>query len=116
LDGGNPPATITYCNLNGASGGTLLAANPQFFLNPWAGDDSVWATADDDYGDLRISCTSPLADAGDNAAVPSEITTDIQGQPLRPRRLGRLPVGIYRINALDQVESNWFGHSQAGAP
>ncbi len=39
----------------------------------------MWATEDDDYGDLRISAASLAVDAGNNAAVPAGITTDLDG-------------------------------------
>jgi hypothetical protein len=36
---------------------------------------------DADTGDLRLQLTSPAIDAGDNRALPLEITTDLGGQP-----------------------------------
>lgn len=78
---GNPEPTVEYCNFNGSSGPTWYDVDPQFFRNPTPGGDGNWGTADDDYGDLRIGCGSVLADAGDNDAVPVELTTDLGGLP-----------------------------------
>lgn len=77
----SPEPTVEYCDFNGASGATWLNVDPEFTRNPSPGGDNVWSTGDDDYGDLRIGCASPLSDAGDNAAVPVELTTDLAGQP-----------------------------------
>jgi len=43
-----------------------------------SGSDGQWGTADDDYGDLRLQHGSPCIDAGDNAAVPADIS-DLDG-------------------------------------
>ncbi|HIJ72129.1 MAG TPA: cadherin-like domain-containing protein, partial [Planctomycetes bacterium] len=57
-----------------------IDSDPIYTLDPNAGADSIWGTADDDYGDisLRSSC-SPCIDAGDNSDVPVGITTDHNG-------------------------------------
>jgi len=58
-------------------GSTILNADPLFLdPNDSDGDDDVFATADDG---LRVQAGSPALDAGDNAAVPSGVTTDITG-------------------------------------
>lgn len=75
----SPVPTVEYCNFNGASGATWYAVDPEFFRSPSPGGDGNWGTSDDDYGDLRLGCASILADAGDNAAVPAELTTDLGG-------------------------------------
>ena len=45
----------------------LLSDDPQF--------------VDAAEGDLRLQLTSPAIDAGDNAAVPPEILSDLSGSP-----------------------------------
>ena len=49
--------------------------------NPSPGADGFWGTPDDDFGNLRLQLTSPAIDAGNNAAVPSGVTTDLDGSP-----------------------------------
>jgi len=78
---GNPVPNVTYCNFNGATGATWFATDPLFYRAPSPGGDGVWGTGDDDYGDLRIDCSSPLADAGNNSAVPPELISDLGGLP-----------------------------------
>jgi hypothetical protein len=73
---------VTYSDVQGGYTGTgNLNADPQFVRNPSPGGDGQWGTPDDDYGDLRLQLTSPAIDAGDNAAVPSGIVTDLLGFP-----------------------------------
>ncbi|MBU0490223.1 MAG: DUF11 domain-containing protein [Chloroflexi bacterium] len=62
----------------GTDGGGNLNANPAFLRQPNPGPDTVWGTADDDYGDLRLQSTSPAIDAGDNGVVPTD-TQDLDG-------------------------------------
>gem|GEM_PF-5243195 len=52
--------------------------NPQFARNPDPGNDGIWGTPDDDYGDLRLQDGSPCIDSGDNTLVPAD-TTDLDG-------------------------------------
>ncbi|HRY71535.1 MAG TPA: right-handed parallel beta-helix repeat-containing protein [Phycisphaerae bacterium] len=55
-------------------------ADPLFVRPPDIGPDGIPATADDDYGDLRLQAGSPAADAGDNYV---DINPDTPGnQPL----------------------------------
>jgi hypothetical protein len=73
---------ITYSDIQGGYTGTgNINADPVFVHNPSAGSDGKWGTADDDYGNLQLQCTSPCIDAGKNSAVPGGITTDIAGAP-----------------------------------
>jgi hypothetical protein len=65
----------------GTDGGGNIDADPLFVRDPDPGSDATWGTADDDYGDLRLQPGSPAIDAGDNAAVPPGITTDLAGNP-----------------------------------
>ena len=76
------PADIAFSIVEGGATGTgNLNADPLFLRNPSPGADALWATADDDYGDLRLTGNSPAIDAGANASVPGDVTTDITGGP-----------------------------------
>ncbi len=73
---------ITYSDIQGGYTGTgNINVDPLFVRNPSPGPDTVWGTADDDYGDLRLRLASLCVDAGSNAAVPSGVTTDLAGNP-----------------------------------
>jgi hypothetical protein len=73
--------TISYSDVAGTSlGGSNISADPLFVRIPNSGPDSTWATADDDYGDLRLESGSPCIDTGSSAAVPGGVTTDIAGK------------------------------------
>jgi predicted outer membrane repeat protein len=75
-------AAVDNTNIEGGWAGTgNMDADPRFVRNPISGVDGTWGTVDDDYGDLQLQPTSPCVDAGDNAAVPSGINTDLAGNP-----------------------------------
>jgi VCBS repeat-containing protein len=52
-----------------------------FLRAPAVGLDGTWGTEDDDYGDLQVDGSSPAIDAGDNDALPLDISTDLSGEP-----------------------------------
>ncbi len=70
---------------------------PCFFCDPSAGADSVWGTADDDYGDLRLIYQSPAFDAGDNdlakGADGNPLLTDLAGK--QRIQNGTVDIGAY---------------------
>ena len=82
----DPSSTVvvTYSDIQ-QTGGTYTGTgnvniDPRFVRNPSAGADGIWATPDDDYGDLRLQACSPVADAGNNNAPGlSGINTDLSG-------------------------------------
>jgi hypothetical protein len=68
-------ATVTYSDIEGDYLGTgNIDADPQFVRAPGANGPS-------DDGDEHLQLTSPCIDDGSNAAVPSNITTDLDGRP-----------------------------------
>ncbi len=77
------------------SGRNLIGIDPRFVRNPGPGADATWGTEDDDYGDLRLTESSRAINTGDNAAVPPELTTDLDG---KPRIYGpRVDLGAYEL-------------------
>ncbi len=76
----NSTPVITYSDVQGGAAGTgNIDIDPLFVRNPSPGGDGTWGTPDDDYGDLHLRRTSPAIDAGNNAAVPPAVTTDLGG-------------------------------------
>lgn len=72
--------TVNYClveGLTGALGGVGNIGGDPAFVDP-AGPDGQPGTLDDN---LQLQPCSPCTDAGNNSAVPAEITTDLAGNP-----------------------------------
>ncbi len=74
----------------GTDGGGNLDAPPGFVREPDPGDGD-WATpAGNDYGDLHVHFSSPIVDAGDNAALPAdEHDLDEDGDTAEPLPIDR---------------------------
>ena len=71
--------TVSYSDVQGGSAGTgNINANPLFLNAP---------------SDLRLGSGSPAVDAGNNAAVPVGVTTDVAGLPRFFEDTGALNVG-----------------------
>ncbi len=70
-------ADVTYCDIEGWSGGTGNINADPLFVDPY-GLDGEPGTEDDD---LRLFDGSQCADAGDNDALLGWITTDLDGNP-----------------------------------
>jgi hypothetical protein len=82
----NSTLVVSYSDIQ-LQGGSVytgtgnINADPHFMRNPSPGADGFWGTPDDDYGDLRLQLASPAIDAGNNAALPSGVLTDLLGYP-----------------------------------
>jgi hypothetical protein len=66
---------VTYCNIEGGFSGEGNIDADALFVNA-AGPDRTIGTTDDN---LRLGHGSPCIDAGNNNAVPSDFTTDFDG-------------------------------------
>ena len=81
------------------------------FLNTLG--EGTWGTADDDYGDLRLTNLSPARDSGDNSALPAGLTTDLAGQPRIVN--GTVDMGAYELQ-LSQILTAAFSASPTSGP
>jgi len=95
---------MNYCCVQGWTGkfGGIgnLDADPLFIdVN---GPDSTLGTLDDD---LRLQMGSPCADAGDNLAVPADVTTDLEGN----RRITNdiVDIGAYESQLVPGLLVHW---------
>jgi parallel beta-helix repeat protein/predicted outer membrane repeat protein len=68
VDVGASTTTISYSDVQGGFTGTGNIDADPLFVNPT-------------NGDYHLSAGSPCIDAGDNTAVPEDITTDLDGNP-----------------------------------
>jgi hypothetical protein len=70
---------------------SLITADPRFVRTPSPGPDWIYATADDDLGDLRLAPMSPCIDKG----IGKPLGTDVAGNP---RTYGlRVDIGAYEL-------------------
>ena len=77
-------AVLNFCDVQGGwlgSGADNFDVDPQFVSLPHPGSDGRWSTQDDQYGDLHLTRGSQVIDAGDSAALPAGLTTDLDGLP-----------------------------------
>jgi hypothetical protein len=84
----------------------VLNVDPEFISTPSAGTDGTWGTSDDDYGDLRLSHSSPAINYGDNAWVTA--ATDLDGHP---RIMGSaVDLGPYEVetNSKSITSGSWI--------
>jgi hypothetical protein len=86
-NGSNASPTVTNCILwgnvpNGIGGAAAVTYSDVQGTYPGTGNiDADPLFVDPGNGDFRLSLGSPCIDAGDNAAVPEDITTDLDGNP-----------------------------------
>jgi hypothetical protein len=95
---GDPKPSLRYCCVQGWTGSLGGANNfgrDPLFVNT-NGPDGVAGTPDDD---LRLQPDSPCIDAGDNAAVPLSVMTDLQGK-------ARIANGVVDLGAYEFSEEN----------
>ncbi|MBC7234987.1 MAG: right-handed parallel beta-helix repeat-containing protein [Chloroflexi bacterium] len=79
IEGASSDPLVTHTLVKGGYPGALiLSSDPLFRRNPHPGQDGVWGTDDDDYGDLRLEAGSLACDAGDVSALPGDIE-DVDG-------------------------------------
>jgi uncharacterized repeat protein (TIGR01451 family) len=73
--------TVVYSLVQGEvyTGTGNIDADPRFVRDPNPGDGDWTTLGDNDYGDLHLLPDSPAIDAGDNTAVPSGVTSDLDG-------------------------------------
>jgi predicted outer membrane repeat protein len=89
-------SNVSYSDIQGGvtgsnNGGGNINSDPLFVRAASPGPDTVWSSADDDYGDLRLQSGSPCIDTG--SGVPSAITKDLAG---KSRTLGKsVDMGAY---------------------
>jgi hypothetical protein len=76
----NSTATISYSDIRGC-GGSGSGWNPACGSDGGGNIDADSRFVDAANGDLRLQLTSPAIDAGNNAAVPPGVTTDLDGNP-----------------------------------
>jgi hypothetical protein len=69
--------TVTYSNIRGGYSGTSNINSDPLFVDA-DGPDNIVGTLDDN---LRLQSDSPSINAGNNAAVPTGVTTDLEGKP-----------------------------------
>lgn len=73
-----PTPKVAYCDVqDGYTGTGNINVDPLFLRLPSPGADSVWGTADDNYGNLTLKRNSPCIDVGLDSANSS--TVDING-------------------------------------
>ncbi|MGE0482098.1 MAG: right-handed parallel beta-helix repeat-containing protein [Phycisphaerae bacterium] len=73
---------VRFCLVEGGfTGQGNRDADPRFKRPATPGDDGVWGTFDDDFGDQRLNTSSPGIDAGDTRLVPSGTPRDRGGRP-----------------------------------
>lgn len=92
---------VRYSDVQGSYAGTgNLNVDPAFVSTPSSGGDSTWGTADDDYGDVRLTYASPVIDMGSDTY--STLSTDLAGNP---RSMGAaVDMGAYEVETRQMAE------------
>ena len=93
----------------------LIGSDPGFVRDASPGVDAIWGTADDDYGDLRLTPGSPAIDSGSNALAVDEAGIPLANDLAGNERItnGTVDIGGYEYQGMPfviasslQVESN----------
>jgi hypothetical protein len=98
----------------GPPGPGNIEVDPLFVRAPSPGPDGMWATADDDLGDLRLQLSSPALDAGNNALHPFTIPMDMDGKVRFHDEIGSPDTGV--PGALGAGAIIDMGCFESGAP
>ena len=78
---------VSYCTYSNIDQGGYegidnnIRLDPLFVRDPDPGADTIWGTADDDYGDLHLQEESPCIDVGTNDPTAGLPDTDFEGDP-----------------------------------
>ena len=98
LDTNSPPDDMP---LTPESGCNLIGMDPIFVRKPSPGDDGIWGTSDDDFGNLHLQEGSPAIDTGSNAlavdAGGDPLLTDLEGNPRIHN--GTVDIGAYEAGS-----------------
>jgi len=78
IETSNP--TVSYCVVQGGYSGTDIHTQDPCLVDPDGADDTI-GTADDDFHLDPDPPTQINIESGNNAAVPSWLTTDFEGEP-----------------------------------
>ena len=76
---------------------SLVGVDPLFIRNPSPGDDGVWGTPDDDYGDVTLQPGSPAVDTGNDLFL-DEIDSDADGPDAEIDLDGSGVIGDYAVD------------------
>jgi hypothetical protein len=83
---------VTYSNIQGGYSGTSNINSDPLFVDA-DGPDNIVGTLDDN---LRLQSGSPSINTGNNAAVPTGVTTDLEGKPRIQN--GTVDMGAYEYD------------------
>jgi hypothetical protein len=89
IDDGTPGTNILYPGTGNTDKDPLLRRAPD------DGGDGWGVGGNDDYGDLRLTYGSPAVNAGDDTAVPGDISGDLDELPRVAG--GRVDMGAYEL-------------------
>jgi hypothetical protein len=90
-------ATYSDIGTGVTAGSGNISGYPQFARYPSAGDDGIWGTADDDYGDLHLARSSPCFNSG-SAGAAALAAIDADGY--RRTVAGVPDMGAYEIQPI----------------
>ena len=105
------PAPQVCCN--GLIPNGNIGDNPTLRRLPGPGPDTLWGTADDDFGNLRLMAASPCIDAADNREVSPD-AADLDGDE---NTAERTPIDLdAKPRFLDDPDTEDTGDDDPGPP